>query len=84
MKFNQIFNVLATTFLLSPMAMAQTMDCSTLTTRTEVFNGKKFTKYNVVDSAYMKCPQVQATRPVMNWKVKKAEWSAQDDVGFGN
>ncbi len=84
MKFNQFFNVLATTFLMSPMVLAQSIDCSTLTTRTEVFNGKKFLKYNVVDSAYMRCPQVQATRPVMNWKIKKAEWTAQDEVNYAN
>jgi hypothetical protein len=59
------------------------IDCSTLTSRTETFNGKSYTKYNVVDSEYMKCPQIRSTIPVMNWKVTKTSWSAQDEENFG-
>lgn len=60
------------------------VDCSAIPTRTESYNGKSYLKYNVSDSAQMKCSQVQATRPVMNWKVKKAEWNAQDERAFGD
>ena len=58
------------------------IDCSTLTSRIETLNGVQYTKYNVVDSAYMKCDQVQSTKPVMNWKVKKLAWSNQDNENF--
>lgn len=84
MKKISLFNVLSTAALLmSSMAQAATIDCSSLTSRTETLNGKSYTKYNVVDSAFMKCDQIQSTRPVMNWKVTKTGWSAQDESSFG-
>ena len=60
------------------------IDCSAVPTRTESYNGKSYLKYNVSDSAHMKCSQVQATRPVMNWKVKKVDWNGQDERAFGD
>ncbi len=82
MKKISLLNVFSTaTLLISSLAHAE-IDCSSLTSRTETLNGKSYTKYNVVDSAYMKCDQVQATRPVMNWKVTKASWSAQDESNY--
>lgn len=84
MKKISLLNVLSTaTLVMSSMAQAATIDCSSLTSRTETLNGKSYTKYNVVDSAYMKCDQVQSNRPVMNWKVTKTGWSAQDESNFG-
>ncbi len=62
---------------------AQAMvDCSQLTQRTESFNGINYKKYNVVDSAFMKCPQVSENKMPMRWNVKKAEWTAQDELNF--
>lgn len=55
------------------------LDCSTLTTRTEIFNGKSYTKYNVVEAAYLTCAQVRATTTHRPWLVKKTEWSQQDE-----
>lgn len=83
MKKISLLNVLSTaTLLMSSMAHAATIDCSSLTSRTETLNGKSYTKYNVVDSAFMKCNQIQKMRPVMNWKVTKTGWSTQDESNF--
>ena len=70
----------------APIAVAATSSapsiCDTLTSRTEVFNGKSYTKYNIVDSSFTKCPQVKATTPNMIWKVKKASWSLTDEKDY--
>lgn len=83
MKKINLLNVISTAALLLSSAAHAAIDCSTLTSRTETLNGKSYIKYNVVDSAYMQCPQIQATRPVMNWKVTKTAWTAQDEANFG-
>lgn len=82
MKKLSLLNVVSTAALLLSSVSQAAMDCSSLTSRTETFNGKSYTKYNVVDSAYMKCSQIQATKPVMNWKVNRAAWSAQDEINY--
>ena len=69
---------------LPPEPVAVASVCDTLTSRTEVFNGKSYTKYNIVDSSFIKCPQVRATIPKMLWKVKKTAWSAQDEQDYAN
>ena len=87
MKKINLIKFLSVATIAGQIAYAQqskpAIDCSTLTSRTETLNGVKYTKFNVVDSAYMKCDQIQATKPVMNWKVKKAAWTAQDNDNFG-
>ena len=52
--------------------------CGAMTTRTENFQGKTYTKYNIIEAAGIRCQQVQATRPAMPWKVFKTKWSQQD------
>lgn len=84
MKKLNLLTIVSAVMAISQMTYAKDpIDCNTLTSRTEIFNGQSYTKYNVVDSSYMQCPQVQATRPRMNWKVKKIGWSAQDEENFG-
>ncbi len=81
-----LMKLISVGLLIGQLAYAEdktAVDCNTLTTRTEIFNGKSYTKYNVVRSEYMHCEQIQATRPLMNWKVKKVAWSAQDELNFG-
>lgn len=56
--------------------------CESMTTREEIFQGKVYVKYNIPESAGMACPQVQATRPAMAWKVFKTKWSQQDEVAY--
>jgi hypothetical protein len=63
-------------------ALSYAAVCSSLSSRTEVFNGKSYTKYNIVDSSSVQCSQVQATFPKMPWKVKKTSWSAQDESTY--
>ncbi len=64
------------------LAQGQENVCDSLTSRTEVFNGTSYKKYNVVDSSFMKCPQITATTPSMVWKVRKTSWSPQDDQDY--
>ncbi|MBC7457902.1 MAG: hypothetical protein H7235_06465 [Bdellovibrionaceae bacterium] len=61
---------------------AQSVNCSTLTSRQETFQGKSYTKYNILDFSFNKCPQIAATKPAMPWVVKKTEWSKADEALF--
>jgi hypothetical protein len=92
MKFNLLLSKslwafsIPVIFLLAPVvasAQKQPIDCSQLRTRTEVFEGRSYSKFVVVDSGYMRCPQVQAQRPSMPWTVRKTEWSTADEQAFG-
>jgi hypothetical protein len=86
MKKTIIYKLIFIMTVASQFSSAQTnteVNCSTLTSRNEIYNGRTFTKYNVVDSAYMKCPQIRQTTPVMNWKVQKTTWSNTDESNFG-
>lgn len=56
--------------------------CQAMTSRVETLNGRSYVKYNITVAAGMRCPQVQATRPAMPWKVRKTAWTPEDEVGF--
>ncbi len=86
MKKLNLLKMISATLVAGQISYAQDkppIDCSTLTSRTEIFNGKSYSKFNVVDSAYMKCEQIRSTTPVMNWKVRKTNWDYQDNSNFG-
>ncbi len=59
-------------------------DCNFLEKRQESFNGQVYTKYNITSPAQLNCPQVLATKQKCPWVVKKALWSADDELGFQN
>lgn len=61
----------------------QTVKCN-VPTRTETFNGKTYTKFNVTDTAQLSCPQVKALSTKRPWKVKKLKWDDADEKGFQN
>lgn len=74
------FNVMAQVPPLPPTPPK--FNCESMTTREETFQGQTYVKYNIPDSAGMSCPQVQATRPPMVWKVFKTKWTQQDEISF--
>ncbi len=84
----QLFTILLIIELLGTHVDAQQVPpvknpvCGTMTTREEIFQGKTYVKYNIVESAAMACPEIQVARPPMKWKVFKAKWSQQDELSF--
>lgn len=82
-KLFYIFSLTAFSALAQvPPVSPPKFNCDSMTTREDVFQGKAYVKYNIPDSAGMACPQVQATRPAMPWKVFKAKWTQQDEISF--
>ena len=80
MRSNLISLIFLIQFISYPLLAQLTVDCSQLSERIEKFNGTEYTKYNVVDSAFMKCPQVREKQKPMPWIVKKTEWTSQDEI----
>lgn len=74
-------SLLATALTLAQIASAQapSVDCSTLTSRQETYQGKTYTKYNILDYSFNKCPQIASQIPMMTWKVQKTSWSKADN-----
>jgi hypothetical protein len=71
-------------YILAQDSSKPKFSCESMTTRTEIYQGKSYLKYNIPEAAGMRCPQIQATRPAMPWKILKTKWSQQDELGFMN
>lgn len=60
------------------------IDCTKVLTRTETFQGKTYTRFNIADPAFLACPQVKAMKTTRTWQVKKAAWSKDDELAYEN
>lgn len=60
------------------------VDCTKVLTRTETFQGQKYTRFNISDPAFLACPQVKAMRTPRVWKVKRTTWEKVDEQAYEN
>lgn len=65
-----------------PLPDGKMFDCRNIKTKTYRFNGRKYEKLQLDNDAALDCPNIRAFRANATWKVRKAQWEAQDESDF--